>query len=401
MSSKHGGDGNDSLEGTADHDEVHGGGGDDHESGGKGDDTLYGDDGNDTLEGGDGNDTLHGGHGNDVLHGGGGNDLIVDDVDGGNDTIDGGVGIDTFEAVGDLRGSTFVNVEVLHGDNITGSVAQFNSFQTIGNTTSGGHLHLRDGGTLDLSDNLLAAVDISSSAAGNRIVAGKGDDHMHGGAGCDTFYGGDGSDSENGEGNNDELHGGGGNDTLSGGAGSDNLFGDNGNDILDGGIGADMMTGGAGNDTYVVDTAGDKVTEVDGGGVDTVRASIDYMLGGFVENLTLTGEANLRGYGNDGNNIIVGNAGNNIINGGKGNDTLTGGAGADIFGFGGSMGHDTITDFSAHQGDMISLRDYHAHDTAVITQDGANTQINLGGGNILTVLNTVATNADFLSHIMW
>ena len=31
--------------------------------------------------------------------------------------------------------------------------------------------------------------------------------------------------------------------------------------MLDGGAGADTMTGGAGNDTYVVDNAGDTVTE--------------------------------------------------------------------------------------------------------------------------------------------
>src|SRR5262249_51104050 len=42
--------------------------------------------------------------------------------------------------------------------------------------------------------------------------------------------------------------------------------GKGGNDYLDGGTGADSMTGGLGNDTYVVDNAGDVVTEGGGGG---------------------------------------------------------------------------------------------------------------------------------------
>ena len=40
--------------------------------------------------------------------------------------------------------------------------------------------------------------------------------------------------------------------------------------MLDGGAGNDTMTGGAGNDTYVVDSAGDVVTEAASAGTDTV-----------------------------------------------------------------------------------------------------------------------------------
>ena len=59
----------------------------------------------------------------------------------------------------------------------------------------------------------------------------------------------------------DTLTGGKMDDTLSGLAGNDTLTGNAGNDYLDGGSGADTMSGGAGNDTYVVDDAGDVVSE--------------------------------------------------------------------------------------------------------------------------------------------
>ena len=39
------------------------------------------------------------------------------------------------------------------------------------------------------------------------------------------------------------------------------ITGNSGNNTLDGGVGADTLTGGDGNDTYVVDNAGDVVTE--------------------------------------------------------------------------------------------------------------------------------------------
>lgn len=93
----------------------------------------------------------------------------------------------------------------------------------------------------------------------------------------------------------------------------------------------DTLIGGAGNDTYVLNRT-DIVREQLNGGIDTISSSISYSLvdtdgggklGGNVENLTLTGIANLNGTGNALNNVIKGNAGNNVMNGGAGIDTVS------------------------------------------------------------------------------
>src|ERR671932_1159339 len=126
-------------------------------------------------------------------------------------------------------------------------------------------------------------------------------------------------------GNDPSLNGTNSNDEINGLGGNDTLFGLDGGDILDGGTGSDRMEGGAGNDLYIVDNVNDVVVEAVNAGFDGVQSSVTWTLDTNLENLTLTGNANINGTGNALNNIINGNAGNNTLNGGDGNDTLYGG----------------------------------------------------------------------------
>jgi Ca2+-binding RTX toxin-like protein len=180
-----------------------------------------------------------------------------------------------------------------------------------------------------------------------------GDDVLDGGAGDDTTAGGTGDDTASYAsaiagvtvdltiaGGQDT--GGAGVDTLSsienltgsafadrlyGKSGTNVLIGDGGDDTLDGRSGADSMDGGSGNDAYVVDDGGDTIA--DSSGVDTVRSSITYTLGAALENLTLTGGADLDGTGNPLSNALLGNGGNNRLTGLAGGDSLIGGGGED------------------------------------------------------------------------
>ncbi|MBL8397830.1 MAG: M10 family metallopeptidase C-terminal domain-containing protein [Candidatus Accumulibacter sp.] len=123
-----------------------------------------------------------------------------------------------------------------------------------------------------------------------------------------------------------------GDDMLYGLGGADVLDGSGGADWLDGGAGADSMSGGNGNDTYVVDDAADVVSEVSAsGGVDLIRASVNFTLAANLENLLLTGAGDLNGTGNARANVLTGNSGNNLLDGKAGVDTFAGGLGNDSY----------------------------------------------------------------------
>ncbi|MCW5930012.1 MAG: hypothetical protein KIT80_24050, partial [Chitinophagaceae bacterium] len=178
---------------------------------------------------------------------------------------------------------------------------------------------------------------------GREYLGRRGNDHIYGGAGNDFVHG---------AGGQDYLEGNEGNDELYGEADNDILLGQQGSDTLNGGAGADRMSGGLGDDIYIVDNLGDKVFEVESGGLDQILASVDFSLSPHVENLTLTGMENTSGTGNNLDNRITGNNANNRLTGMGGNDLLEGGIGVDTYVYSSGDGMDRIEDSDA-QGRII------------------------------------------------
>ncbi|CCI03112.1 conserved hypothetical protein [Microcystis aeruginosa PCC 9443] len=145
----------------------------------------------------------------------------------------------------------------------------------------------------------------------------------------------------NGSSSSETINGTSGDDYINAGAGNDNVNGGEGNDILDGGTGNDRLAGGPGDDTYIVDSSRDVVIENAGEGKDTIKSSVNYTLTVNIEDLTLAGNDNTNGTGNNLDNLITGNSGNNLLKGLDGNDTLLGGAGNDTLI--GGKGNDILT----------------------------------------------------------
>jgi Ca2+-binding RTX toxin-like protein len=116
---------------------------------------------------------------------------------------------------------------------------------------------------------------------------------------------------------------------------------------LQGGRGKDRLFGGDGEDSLSGNGKRDKLF---GQGDD------DLLLGGGGRDKVLGGSGDDRVYGNKGNDRLLGNLGNDTLGGGDGDDTLTGGSDADTFVFSANHGSDTITDFTASDGDMLKLK---------------------------------------------
>ena len=280
---------------------------------------IYGNAGSSSLVGADGDDYLDGGAGNDGLHGGFGDDTYVVDSlgDGVYESLF--AGTDTVEAW----------LSWTLGDNLE---------------------HLRLLGTADLNG--------TGNRESNGLFGNAGKNVLNGGAGADTMTGGLGDDTYVVDSVGDlvieDLDGGidlvqsslsyqlganverlllTGNQTIDGTGNElqNILTGNVASNTLDGGADADTMAGGKGDDSYIVDNAGDVVTELAGGGVDTVFSSVSWTLGAFVERLTLTGSADINGTGTELANVLTGNAGNNKLDGGGGADTMAGGMGDDTY----------------------------------------------------------------------
>ncbi|MFT3722040.1 MAG: M10 family metallopeptidase C-terminal domain-containing protein [Hyphomonadaceae bacterium] len=358
---------------------------------------LIGSNGEDRLTGNSQANSLYGGYGADTLDGGAGNDLLDggDDFDtatyqsatsavtvslalsGAQNTL--GAGTDTLVSIENLAGSSFNDV-------LTGN--------STANVLSGGAGNdiLDGGGDLDTASyqSATSAVSVSLALSGAQNTFGAGtdtlisienltgsgfDDVLTGTGGANVLSGGAGNDTLIGGGGNDVLDGGTGIDTavyrsaasgvsvslaimipqatggsgtntlrgienLTGSAFNDVLTGDGGSNVLDGGSGADLLVGGLGNDVYVVDNAGDIVTELVGEGRDTVFTStgvvigseLRYTLSANVEDLAVSGFAGaINLFGNALANLIVGNGAVNALDGGAGADMLIGGGGNDLY----------------------------------------------------------------------
>ena len=336
--------------------------------------TITGNAGNNTIDGGAEADNLAGGAGDDTYLVDNTSDVVSEEASEGTDTVQSSV---TY-----TLGTNIENLFLMGTGNLNG----------IGN---------------DLANT------IPGNAGNNTIDGGAGADNLAGGAGDDTYLVDITSDvvtEEASEGTDavqssvtytlatnieNLLLTGTGNINGIGNDLANTINGNAGNNTIDGGAGADNMAGDTGNDFYVVDNAGDVVTEAASEGIDTVQSSIAFALTANLENLLLTGTGNINGTGNELANTITGNAGNNTIDGGAGADNMAGNAGNDIYVV--DNAGDVVTEaFSAGTDIVQSSISY------VLTANVENLTLtgtdNINGtGNVLSNLLTGNSGANILS----
>lgn len=331
---------------------------------------------NDIITGSTSGDLLLGGIGNDLISGGAGNDHIWGGA--GIDTLFGGEGRDRF-SFHDMSeaGDVIADFETgLQGDMIDLSVLKARMEWSGDDLIAAGHLRWIQSGNdvlVQVNDSgigsnfttlvTLADTDAASLSAANFIsrlsdgaalrpmpTDGEVVDGIRSGTeGADVLYADAQARHLKGLAGNDLLYADAGGDArLEGGSGNDALIGNRGNDFLDGGSGDDWMGGGAGNDTYIVDSAGDVVSEGVNAGYDTIRTAIQLSgpLADNVEALTLLGSLRLSATGNELDNVLTGNIAANTISGGDGDDIIDGGAGHDTLY--GDAGNDRLEGGAGH-----------------------------------------------------
>ncbi|ABL66316.1 M10 family metallopeptidase C-terminal domain-containing protein [Chlorobium phaeobacteroides] len=301
------------------------------------DNLIIGNSGRNTLDGGVGADSMLGGQGDDTYVVNDSLDVVTEVANEGIDSIQ--------SSLSWLLGANIENLELLGTSDSNGTGNGLDN-RITGNTGA----------------NMLVG-----AAGKDTLVGGAGNDILDGGSGADSMAGGVGDDTyvvnysrdvvmeRAGEGTdlvqsgiswtlgdhveNLELTG----TANTRGTGNDlgnRITGNSGRNTLDGGVGADSMAAGIGDDTYVVSDILDVVIEQAGEGTDLVRSSVSWTLGDNVENLELTGTANISGKGNEFDNRITGNTGANMLVGYAGKDTLVGGAGNDTLD--GGVGADSM-----------------------------------------------------------
>ena len=299
---------------------------------------LTGNAGADTLVATSGQDTLVAGTGVDTLVAGTGNDLFV--VDNASDVVSlsGAHGIDTLQSSLSWTLQNGINMLVLTGTaNLTGHAVSGNNrinanagsdtlYAGSGNDTlsaQGGPATLVGGsGTDTFIISNSADVIQNISAAGNTVYSSVSYAMQAGVAVLDLFGGADVS--------------------ATGNATADTIVGNFGNDTLTAGAGAALLEGGMGADLFIVNSINDVVVQGNygqKGTADTIQSSIGYTLPGTVDNLVLTGTADLKAIGNQNADVIVGNSGKDTLVAGQGDDTLISGSGVTLLQ--GGPGNDT------------------------------------------------------------
>ena len=321
-----------------------------------------------TLRGNAGNNVLDGKAGIDVLDGGEGSDIhliaAASDHPAAEIADSGTSGIDEVR----FAATAASTLTLFAGDVGIERVVIGSGLGEVANSSGTGALNIDAslvGNSLSIVGNAGANV-LTGTAFADRIEGGAGADRLIGGGGSDTLIGGAGNDTYVADASDSVIE----TSTLAseidtietssswtlganlenlrllgsadlvgtGNALNNMLTGNGGANLLDAGLGADTMFGSAGDDTYVVDNLADKVFEtatasspVDSGGNDTVRSSVSWTLGNFVENLVLVGSDHLGATGNALANTLRGNAGNNLLDGKAGIDVLDGGEGSDLY----------------------------------------------------------------------
>ena len=240
---------------------------------------------------------------------------------------------------------------------------------TLSNNTSNLYILKNLTQVSETGDALNASVPVGAT----KIAGGAGSDILAGASGYDTITGGEGDDlitggSANAPGSN-LLRGEGGNDSILGGSGFDDINGNAGRDTASGGGGNDWVVGGQDDDLLSGDDGDDRVygnlgndTCLGGAGADVLR-------------------------GGQGDDVLTGGDGADFLSGDRGADTLTGGAGADTFNFFAGSGGDLVLDFDYAEGDRVRIEGGASY---TVSQIGANTLVDLGNGDVMTLVGVQA-----------
>jgi Ca2+-binding RTX toxin-like protein len=373
---------------------LYGNTGDNYLTGNSLDNTLYGYSGNDVLWGASGLDVLVGGSGDDRYHIDDVNDQVIELADEGTDSID-------------LYAQSFEYTVPDHVEDVFVRYIEYGLLDVFGNAESN-TIDTRYASAPSPIDLLRFSLH---GGSGDDALFGNHDwDHLYGGEGNDLMVGGDGGDWYYVDSIADQIieyswHGGTDivyssvdytlseyieelwlqGDSLRGvGNDQDNyISGTGGDDTLIGGAGNDRLEGGNGDDTYIFEVDIDTIFERAGkkAGTDTVLSALDYTLASNLENLTLTGSADINAVGNELNNILIGNTGNNILDGGAGKDSMAGGAGNDTYII--DESRESITEFVGEGIDTVIASQSHKLDANIENLELSGTGAIDGTGNEL------------------